>query len=126
MILRNFRNEARDDYLEAILQITRAKGYCRSIDIAEELNVSKPSVSVAVAKLVDSALVVMDGDKLLTLTDEGRALAEFTYSKHLFLKRFLLSIGVDEETAEREACGIEHAISEDTFRKILEKYPLDV
>lgn len=123
MILRNFRNEARDDYLEAILQITEVKGFCRSIDIAEALDVSKPSVSVAVGKLVDSGLVTMDEEKLLRLTEEGRALAEFTYSKHQYLKAFLLSVGVEEDAAEKEACGLEHAISAETFRKIKKKYP---
>jgi len=76
-----------------------------------------------VSKLVESGLVTMDEEKLLRLTEEGRALAELTYSKHQYLKAFLLSVGVDEADAEKEACGLEHAISADTFRKITDKYP---
>lgn len=123
MILRNFRHEARDDYLEAILLITQAKGHCRSIHIAEELEVSKPSVSVAVSKLAEEGLVTIDEDKLIHLTEAGRALAEETYAKHSYFKDFLMSVGVEEETAEREACGLEHALSAESFRRIRERYP---
>ena len=123
MKLRIFRNEARDDYLEAILQITQKKGYCRSIDIAEELDVSKPSVSVAVGKLLESGLVLMGDDKRLVLTEEGQRLAEQTYAKHLYFKSFLLSVGVEEPVAEREACALEPAISSDTFQMIRERFP---
>ena len=123
MNLRNFRNEARDDYLEAILNITRAKGYCRSIDVATELDVSKPSVSVAVGKLQEAGLIVLDEDKHIRLTDEGRRLAELTDAKHRYLKAVLMSVGVEEETAEREACAIEHAVSSDTFQKLMSAFP---
>ena len=123
---RTFRNEARDDYLESILNIIRAKGYCRSIDVATELAVSKPSVSVAVGKLQEAGLIVLDEDKHIRLTEEGRALAELTDAKHLYLKAVLLSVGVDEETAEREACAIEHAVSGDTFQKLMTAYPLPI
>ena len=123
MILRNFRHEARDDYLEAILRITQAKGHCRSIHIAEELDVSKPSVSVAVSKLAEDGLVTLDEEKLIHLTEKGRALAEETYAKHSYFKDFLMSVGVDAETAEREACGLEHALSADSFRRIRDRYP---
>ena len=124
MVLRNFRNEARDDYLETILQITLEKGYCRSIDIANELQVSKPSVSVAVGKLEESGLLVMGEDKLLRLTEEGRALAEVTLEKHVYLKSFLMQAGVEEEVAEREACAMEHGISNESFQLLRERYPL--
>ena len=124
MILRNFRNEARDDYLEAILQITLEKGYCRSIDIANELAVSKPSVSVAVNKLEENGLLVMGEDKLLRLTEEGRALAEVTLEKHVYLMSFLMQAGVEKEIAEKEACAMEHGISNESFRLLRERYPL--
>ena len=123
MNLRNFRNEARDDYLEAILNITRVKGYCRSIDVASELDVSKPSVSVAVGKLQEAGLIVLDEDKHIRLTDEGRRLAELTDAKHRYLKAVLISVGVEAETAEREACAIEHAVSSDTFQKLMDAFP---
>lgn len=125
MALRTFRNEARDDYLEAILRITQSKGHCRSINIAEELEVSKPSVSVAIGKLVEEGLVTLDEEKFIRFTPEGRALAELTYAKHRYFRQFLLSAGVEEEAAEREACALEHAISCESFRKIRERYPLE-
>ena len=124
MNLRNFRNEARDDYLEAILMITREKGHCRSIHIAEALDVTKPSVSVAVGKLIDAGLVTMDDDKMIHFTKEGLALAELTLSKHNYLKQMLVNAGIDEETAEQEACAMEHGISADSFRKLEKKYPV--
>jgi Mn-dependent DtxR family transcriptional regulator len=100
MNLRNFRNEARDDYLEAILLITQEKGHCRSIHIAETLDVTKPSVSVAVGKLIEAGLITMNDDKTIRFTEHGRALAELTLAKHQFLKDLLRNAGVDDETAE--------------------------
>ena len=124
MNLRNFRNEARDDYLEAILMITQEKGHCRSINIAETLDVTKPSVSVAVGKLIEAGLITMDGDKMIHFTEEGRVLAELTLAMHNYLKE-LMNAGIDEETAEREACAMEHGISEDSFQKLAKRYPLE-
>ena len=124
MNARNFRNEARDDYLEAILLITRERGYCRSVNVAAELDVTKPSVSVAVGKLVEDGLVTVDEDKMIHFTDAGRKPAEQTYAKHSYLRDFLMCAGVDEETAEKEACALEHAISSESFEKIRQKYPV--
>ena len=124
MNLRNFRNEARDDYLEAILMITQEKGHCRSINIAETLDVTKPSVSVAVQKLIEGGLITMDSEKLIHFTEKGKTLAELTLAKHNYLKSFLMKAGIDEDTAEREACAMEHAISEDSFQKLQANYPL--
>ena len=124
MNLRNFRNEARDDYLEAILMITQEKGRCRSIHIAETLDVTKPSVSVAVGKLIEAGLITMDSDKMIHFTKEGLELAELTLEKHNYLKQMLIEAGIDDETAEREACAMEHGISEDSFRKLAARYPV--
>jgi Mn-dependent DtxR family transcriptional regulator len=124
MNLRNFRNEARDDYLEAILMITQEKGHCRSIHIAETLDVTKPSVSVAVGKLIEAGLITMDSDKMIHFTKEGLELAELTLEKHNYLKQMLIEAGIDDETAEREACAMEHGISEDSFRKLAARYPV--
>ncbi|MCR5089839.1 MAG: metal-dependent transcriptional regulator [Oscillospiraceae bacterium] len=124
MNLRNFRNEARDDYLEAILMITQERGHCRSINIADTLDVTKPSVSVAVGKLVEAGLITMDEDKMIHFTEEGLSLAELTLAKHNYLKSFLIDAGVDSETAEKEACAMEHGISEESFRKIQAHYPV--
>ena len=123
MSQRTFRNESRDDYLEAILIIRQKKGFCRSTDIASWLGISRPSVSVELGKLVELGLIRMDEDKMLHLTDEGFALADSTYAKHVYLKRFLMSVGVDEAVAEKEACSMEHALSNDSFEKILARYP---
>ena len=125
MNLRNFRNEARDDYLEAILMITQERGHCRSINIAETLDVTKPSVSVAVGKLVEEGLVVMDAEKMIRFTEKGRLLAELTLAKHNYFKQLLMNAGIEEETAEREACAMEHGISEESFEKLKVCYPLD-
>lgn len=125
MNLRNFRNEARDDYLEAILMITQERGHCRSINIAETLDVTKPSVSVAVGKLVEEGLVVMDDEKMIRFTEKGRLLAELTLAKHNYFKQLLMNAGIEEETAEREACAMEHGISEESFEKLKVCYPLD-
>jgi Mn-dependent DtxR family transcriptional regulator len=125
MNLRNFRNEARDDYLEAILMITQERGHCRSINIAESLDVTKPSVSVAIGKLVEAGLVTMDEEKMIHFTEEGLTLAELTLAKHNYLRQMLMNAGIDAETAEKEACAMEHGISEDSFRKLSVRYPLD-
>jgi len=123
MSQRTFRNESRDDYLEAILIIRQKKGFCRSTDIASWLGISRPSVSVELGKLAELGLIRMDEDKMLHLTEEGFALADSTYAKHVYLKRFLMSVGVDEAVAEKEACSMEHALSNDSFEKILARYP---
>ena len=124
MNLRTFRNEERDDYLETILMIRRAKGYCRAINIATELNVTKPSVSVELGKLQEQGLITVDKEKMIHFTKEGLALAEHTYAKHCYFRDFLLGVGVDAETAEKEACGLEHAISGESFEKIKAAYPV--
>lgn len=123
MSQRTFRNESRDDYLEAILIIRQKKGFCRSTDIASWLGISRPSVSVELGKLAELGLIRMDEDKMLHLTDKGLAIAESTYAKHVYLKGFLMYVGVEEAIAEKEACSMEHALSSESFEKILSRYP---
>ena len=106
-----------EDYLEAILIIGRKKGDVRSIDIAEWLGVTKPSVSRAVALLKEGGFIFAKG-KLLYLTDAGRDVAEKIYERHCFFKHRLMEVGVDAETAEKEACLLEHSLSDDSFNKI--------
>lgn len=108
---------SKEDYLEAILVVIREKGACRSTDIAAQLHYSKPSVSVALHKLEDDGMVVRDDWRVL-LTEEGRKVAEQTLEKHMFFLRLFESVGVDHRTAEKEACAVEHLISEDSFRKM--------
>ncbi len=106
-----------EDYLEAILILERKKGSARSIDIAEQLNVSRPSVSRAVSLLKEGGFLRAD-DNFLYLTDAGREVAEKIYERHCFFKKQLVSAGVDESTAEKEACLMEHSLSDDSFDKI--------
>ena len=109
-----------EDYLEAILIISNEKKVVRNIDIARHLEFSKPSVSIALKKLKEKGLIEIDGDNLVTLTKEGLEIAEKTYQKHLGITRVLISLGVDKKTAEKDACRIEHVISEETFNAISE------
>ena len=107
-----------EDYLEAILVLKRKKGMVRSADVARHLEVSKPSVCHAVATLKKGGFLLMDGDHFLHLTDVGREMAEQIYEKHRFFTDRLIEAGVDPETAERDACRIEHVISEETFERL--------
>ena len=111
-----------EDYLEAILVLQKEKGMVRSVDVARHMEVSKPSVCHAVATLRDSGFLTMDEDHFLHLTDVGRGVAEKIYERHCFFTEQLIAAGVDLETAERDACRIEHVISDETFRRLKEKY----
>ena len=99
-----------EDYLEAILVLQRQKGMVRSVDVARHLEVTKPSVCNAVATLRDGGFLTMDEGYFLHLTDVGREVAEQIYEKHRF--------GVDPATAERDACRIEHVISDESFERL--------
>ena len=105
-----------EDYLEAILVLQRQKGMVRSVDVARHLEVTKPSVCNAVATLREGGFLTMDEDYSLHLTDVGREVAEQTYEKHRFFTDRLIEAGVDPDTAERDACRIEHVISDESFR----------
>ena len=107
-----------EDYLEAILVLQKKKGMVRSADVARHLEVSKPSVCHAVATLKKGGFLLMDGDHFLHLTDVGREVAEQIYEKHRFFTDRLIEAGVDPETAERDACRIEHVISESSFQHL--------
>ena len=111
-------HESGEDYLETILRLREEKGQVRSIDVAGALSVSKPSVSVAMKKLRDSGHIEMDEAGLLTLTAEGEAVAQRIYERHRVIVKMLMGLGVEPETAAREACKIEHDISDDTFEKM--------
>lgn len=110
--------ESAENYLEAILMITQEKGVCRSIDVAQFLAFSKPSVSRAMSLLHENGYVVMDESGLLTLTAAGREIAERILERHEMLTAWLIQLGVSPETAQDDACRIEHVISTQTFEKI--------
>lgn len=110
--------ESAENYLEAILMIQKQKGSCRSIDVAQFLSFSKPSVSRAMSLLRENGYVVMDENGLLTLTDAGREIAERMLERHELLTEWLTRLGVNPETAQADACRIEHVISAQTFDQI--------
>ena len=107
--------ESRENYLEAILMLQKKHGYVRSVDVANHLNFSRPSVSVAMANLRNLGLVTTYEHGFLHLTDEGRAEAEKVLERHLLITDWLVGLGVGEETAAEDACRIEHVISQESF-----------
>ena len=111
-----------EDYLEAILVLHKKMGMVRSVDVARHLEVSKPSVCNAVATLREGGFLTMDSDYFLHLTDVGREVAEQIYEKHRFFTDRLIEAGVDPETAERDACRMEHVISQESFRCLRDAY----
>ena len=107
-----------EDYLEAILVLHKKMGMVSSVDVARHMEVSKPSVCHAVATLKKGGFLLMDENHFLHLTDIGREVAETTYEKHRFFTDRLIEAGVDPESAERDACRIEHVISAETFERL--------
>lgn len=107
-----------EDYLETMLMLQEKRGYIRSVDIAEELGVKKPSVSYATKRLKENGYITMDADNLITLTDSGMEIASQMYTRHKLLTEFLIKLGVDEETARTDACKIEHDLSVKSFDAI--------
>ena len=112
--------ESGEMYLEAIFVLARERGRVRSIDVSEYLGYSKPSVSRAVGLLKNGEYLTVDPDGSLVLTDSGREIAEKIYERHTFLTELLTRMGVSRETAAEDACRLEHAISDESFRAIKE------
>ena len=110
--------KAAEDYLEAMLMMQESHGFIRSIDIAEHLHVTKPSVTYATKRLRGSGYITMDKDGLITLTDSGMEIADRIYTRHKLLSEFFVHLGVDEQTAREDACKVEHDLSETTFDAI--------
>jgi len=109
-----------EDYLETIFILQKQLGMVRSVDVARHMEVSKPSVCHAVATLREGGFLRVDGDHFLHLTEVGREVAEKIYERHCFFTEQLIRAGVDPETAEADACRMEHAISGDSFDKLKE------
>lgn len=109
-----------EDYLEAVLVLQKKKDMVRSVDLARHMGFSKPSISHAVGVLKNGGFLTVD-DGFLHLTVIGREIAEKIYERHLFFMEQFIAAGVDQETAEQDACRIEHAISDTSFRKLKEK-----
>lgn len=110
--------ESAENYLETILILQKRNGTVRSIDIASELEFTKPSVSIAMKNLRENGYIEMDKNGYITLLDAGRSIAEAVYERHTILSTFLSAIGVSSEIAREDACRMEHIISEDTFEAI--------
>lgn len=112
--------ESAENYLEAILSLHERHGLVRSIDIANELHFSKPSVSVAMKKLRESGYIEMDKDGFISLLPSGEEIARRIYERHKLLTQFFIGLGVDPEVAAADACKVEHDLSEETFQKMKE------
>ncbi len=110
--------ESAENYLETILVISHRKGMVRSIDIVNELEFSKPSVSVAMKNLRENGYIEMDKDGYIMLLDKGREIAEKIYERHTTLSKYLVALGVDPIVAAEDACRIEHVISAESFEAI--------
>ena len=110
--------ESAENYLETILMLGHTKTHVRYIDIANELDFSKPSVSVAMKNLRQNGYIQVDGNGYITLTDAGRKIAETMYERHTMLSSWLVYLGVDQKTAVEDACRMEHVLSADSFEAI--------
>ena len=111
-------HESGEMYLETILILSQKQNMVRSIDVAEDMGFSKPAVSRAMAKLKADKYILIDSEGYIALTESGRQIAEKIYERHTILTRFLIRLGVDEETAAANACKIEHDMSDKTFDAI--------
>ncbi|MBQ4467761.1 MAG: metal-dependent transcriptional regulator [Firmicutes bacterium] len=114
-------HESGEMYLETILVLSQMKPVVRSIDICDYMNFSKPSVSRAVGKLKADGYIEVDGSGYIVLTETGRQIAERIYDRHNTLQSIFMTIGVDEQTAEDDACKLEHYLSDTTY-EALKKY----
>ena len=108
-------HESGENYLETILILSKRKGSVRSIDIANELDFSKPSVSIAMKNLRENDYIKVDEDGFITLTNKGQGIASSMYERHLFLSKWLMDMGVAKEIAEKDACRMEHILSSESF-----------
>ena len=110
--------KAAEDYLEAMLMLKEKKGYIRSIDIAQLLGVTKPSVTYSTKRLRENGYITMDRDGMITLTPNGMEIATRIYTRHKVLTDFFTKIGVPEDIAREDACKVEHDLSPVTFEAI--------
>ncbi len=118
--MRITNNESSENYLEAILMLSQKLPAVRSIDVANELDFKKSSVSVAMKNLREKGHITVTDAGYIMLTEEGRQIAETIYERHQFFSEWLISLGVDEETATEDACRIEHDLSSTSFKAIKE------
>jgi Mn-dependent DtxR family transcriptional regulator len=117
-VMNEYSNETTQKYLEAILILSKSKPVVRSVDISRKLNRSKSCVSLTVRNMLDSKLITITEEGYIYLTDTGRSIAEAIYERHEVLNNWLVSIGVDNDTAEKDASRIKHYISDDSLEAI--------
>ena len=115
-------HESAEMYLETIYELSQKSNTVRSIDVAESMGYSKPSVSRAVGLLKQEGYLVTDEDGFLVLTSQGIQIAQKIYERHHVLTQMLIALGVDQATATEDACRIEHVITDDAFAAIKERY----
>ena len=113
-------HESAENYLETILMLSKKQSYVRSIDIANELGFSKPSVSVAMKNFREEGYITVDENGFLDLTEKGLEIANAVYERHLVIAKALIALGVSEKTAYEDSCKIEHCISHESFEKLKE------
>lgn len=111
-------NESAENYLETILILSKRLPVVRSVDIANELGFTKPSVSIAMKNLREKEHIFVDNSGFITLTPSGREIAEMVYERHLLFSNWLMRLGVSEQTALEDACKIEHVLSKESFEAI--------
>ena len=111
-------HKSAEDYLEAMLMLKQERGYIRSIDVAEKLGVTKPSVSYATKRLRESGYISFDPAGMILLLPPGQEIAERMYERHMLLTELLIGLGVDPEVAREDACKIEHDLSVESFDAI--------
>ncbi len=111
-------HESAENYLESILMLSKKQPYVRSIDIANDLEFSKPSVSVAMKNLRENGYITMNNDGHISLTETGLEIASSMYERHTLLSQWLMKLGVDADTAAKDACKIEHVLSQQSFEAI--------
>ena len=112
--------ESGENYLESILSLKKSNGMVRSIDVANDLGVSKPSVSIAMKNFREEGYITVDKNGFIDLTEKGLEIANSVYERHLIIAKVLMALGVSEETAYEDSCKIEHCISIESFEKLKE------
>ena len=114
--------ESAENYLETILVLSMKNSSVRGVDIANEMNFTKASISVAMKRLREENYIIVDQDGNISLTDAGKIIATRVYDRHQTIAKMLMALGVDEKTAYEDSCKIEHDLSEKSFEKIKEHY----
>ena len=112
--------ESAENYLETILILSKKMGSVRSIDVANEMNFTKASISVAMKRLREDEYIIVDKNGAIHLTEKGTGIAARIYERHQLIAKILIALGVSEETAYEDSCKIEHVISDETFKKLKE------